>query len=239
MTMLLLHKGAKEVTYEDIAAVPIPDVTDTWYPVPYRDAIDFVRERAYSLYGAVGKEEFALGRNDLHMFAAFKFEGDPGSDNGLCIGLRQSYDKTLALGIAAGARVFVCDNLAFSGDSFEVIRKNTRFVWQDFKSMVMTHLAGALESHKRLQRDFDKMKITCCSLDEGYALLGVAQGHDLLRPHQASVAFNEWTKPSHEEFADRNVWSLYNGVTESLKRGSPATALPRHANMHRFLMERC
>jgi hypothetical protein len=37
------------------------------------------------------------------------------------IGLRNSHDKSLPIGIAFGSRVFVCDNLAFSAD--HVIRR--------------------------------------------------------------------------------------------------------------------
>ena len=37
------------------------------------------------------------------------------------LGLRNSHDKSLAIGIAFGSRVFVCDNLAFSAD--HVIRR--------------------------------------------------------------------------------------------------------------------
>ena len=42
------------------------------------------------------------------------------------LGGRNSHDKTMALGITAGYRVFVCENGAFHGDYTPVIRKHTR-----------------------------------------------------------------------------------------------------------------
>ena len=37
-------------------------------------------------------------------------------DKARMLGFRNSVDKTLVVGLTAGTRVFVCDNLAFSGE---------------------------------------------------------------------------------------------------------------------------
>jgi hypothetical protein len=36
--------------------------------------------------------------------------------NRFSIGIRNSHDKSIRLGLTAGLRVFVCSNMAFSGD---------------------------------------------------------------------------------------------------------------------------
>ena len=46
------------------------------------------------------------------------------------LGLRNSHDKTFPTGIVAGASVFVCDNLSFSGE-VKFARKHTRFIMRD------------------------------------------------------------------------------------------------------------
>ena len=46
------------------------------------------------------------------------------------LGLRNSHDKTFPAGIVAGASVFVCDNLSFSGE-IKFARKHTRFIVRD------------------------------------------------------------------------------------------------------------
>ena len=81
------------------------------------------------------------------------------------------------------------------------------------------------------------MRALPCHEQRGYAMLGVAMGRELLTPTQASVAFGDWKKPRYEEFADRNLWSLYNCVTEGLKKGAPGTVLDRHANAHDYFTE--
>jgi hypothetical protein len=130
----------------------------------------------------------------------------------------------------------VCDNLCFSGDAFRVIRRNTTNVWADFQRLVNEQVATALSSYEKLQHQTEAMKAKPCHKDRGYALLGVAIGRGLLTPHQASVAFGDWETPRHQEFSDRNIWSLYNAVTEGLKKGSPATVLDRHAKAHDYFV---
>jgi len=51
------------------------------------------------------------------------------------------------------------------------------------------------------------------------------------------VAFADWRTPRHEEFSDRNVWGLYNAVTEGLKKGAPGRTIERHGAAHDFFVE--
>jgi hypothetical protein len=135
--------------------------------------------------------------------------------------------------------VFVCDNLCFSGDAFQVIRKNTTNVWRDFQNMIAKQITNCLSHYQNMKHDTAAMKAVVCHQEEGFALLGVAMGRGLLTPTQASVAFGDWKKPRHEEFSDRNVWSLYNCATEGLKKGQPARLMDRHVAAHSFFKEAC
>ncbi|MBZ5492139.1 MAG: hypothetical protein LAO76_14505 [Acidobacteriia bacterium] len=46
--------------------------------------------------------------------------------NRFSIGIRDSHDKSIRLGLTAGLRVFVCSNMAFSGDFTPVIMLHSR-----------------------------------------------------------------------------------------------------------------
>jgi hypothetical protein len=76
-----------------------------------------------------------------------------------------------------------------------------------------------------------------CNVRRGYALLGVALGEGVLTPTQASVAYQDWREPRHEEFSDRNLWSLYNCATEGLKKGQPGRLMDRHAKNHDYFTQ--
>ncbi len=103
--------------------------------------------------------------------------------------------------------------------------------------MVRESVDEALGHYNQMSDDIARMEATPCHEQRGHALLGVAIGKGLLTPNQASVAFGDWAKARHEAFADRNVWSLYNAVTEGLKKGGPSTVIERHAAAHDFFVD--
>jgi len=238
MQGLMLHCGAQQATLAQVKAVPVPAKTKTYNPLPYGQTIEFLKAQATMHLGLeLESEGYGLNANGDQMFGVLRFSAGA-ADHGLAMGLRGSYNKTLANAVAAGAGVFVCDNLCFSGDAFKIIRKNTPNVWRDFRSMIMAHVQNALGHYRDMSRDIDRMKATPCHEQRGYSILGVAVGEQLLTPTQATVAFGDWRKPRHEEFSERNMWSLYNCVTEGLKKGQPAKTIDRHTSAHGFFMER-
>ena len=237
MNGMILHCGSAQVTRRMVEDVPVPQPTDTWYPIPYGDTITFLHDQAKRhLQREVVRESYGLNKGGNQMFALLTLESC--DDSGLAIGMRASYDKSLARGCAVGQQVFVCDNLCFSGDAFKVIRKHTKNGARDFRQMVTAQIQSALQHEAKMHQDIARMKATPCHEQRGYAVLGVAVGQELLTPTQATVAYGDWRKPRHEEFAARTVWSLYNAVTEGLKKGAPALIMDRHAAAHDFFMER-
>lgn len=233
---LILHSGSKEVTLADVLAVPVPEETDTYKPVPYGKAIEFLREAVSDKLGLpIKKERYGLNNEGRQLFAMATLDtGDEAF--GLSIGLRQSYNKSLALGCAVGANVFVCDNLAFNGDAFMVVRRNTTNVWRDFQVLMAAQVAGALAHYDNMKADIEAMKETPCVEKVGFAWLGVALGKELISPQQATIAFEDWKKPRYEDFADRTLWSLYNCITEGLKKGPAGLTIDRHTDAHSFMM---
>jgi hypothetical protein len=224
------------VTRQEVEAVPVPEATQTWCPVSYKSAIELLHETISTKLGlAIKREQYGLNKNGDQLFALTTLEtGNEG--HGLSIGLRQSYNKSLALGVAVGAQVFVCDNLCFRGDAFMVVRKNTVNVWVDFQRLLVHQVKASLIHYEHMQEDIKVFKAAPCDLPRGYELLGRAYGEGLLTTTQATVAFEDWRTPRHVEFADRNLWGLYNATTEALKKGS-GDVISRHTEIHEFILK--
>ncbi len=226
---------ANRVSLEAVEAVPVPAYTRSWRPVPYAEAIGFLkgtidRQLPYDLES----EEYGMSKDGRQMFGLLTLDtGD--NDQGMAIGIRQSYNRSLALGIVVGAQVFVCDNLMFSGNAFKVVRKNTTNVWSDFRTLVNAQVMASQAHYETMQWETHGMKSIPVSEERGHELLGRALGAKVLTPTQATVAFGDWREARHEEFAPRNLWSLYNCMTEGLKKGRPATIMDRYAGAHDFV----
>ena len=233
---IILHCGSKQVTRAEVEAVPVPEHTDTWKPVSYKAAIDFLFAQVAALGLEVRAEMYGLNKNGDQLFAMLSLDvGDKG--HALSWGLRQSYNKSLALGNVAGEHTLVCDNLCFSGSAFKVVRKNTVNVWEDFCRLIEEQAKNALGHYKVIRAENDALKEVDCGLTRGFEILGVAMGNGVLTPTQATVAFGDWKTPRYEDFAERNLYSLYQCVTEGLKKGGPGLLIDRHVKAHAFMQE--
>jgi hypothetical protein len=152
-------------------------------------------------------------------------------DMGLSIGIRNSYDKSMSIGVALGARVFVCDNLAISGE-IRIVRKHTAGVWKAIEDMAIATLYRHRPAWEELQDDVQELKRRKVTLERGWQIMGTFIGKDVLTPRQIPVAYRNWKEPAFEMFQERNAWSLYNSVNQALKTSPVNEIMERHRALH-------
>lgn len=116
--------GNNRVTEAEIMQVPEVQFTKTFRPVHHKQVIDAIRTGINAVGLEIVDTEYVLAREGMQMFGVWNLA--TGNDE-LCwsVGIRNSMDKSMALGITAGTRVFVCENLAFDGE-FVALRKHTK-----------------------------------------------------------------------------------------------------------------
>lgn len=120
---LMLHAGANPVDYEVLRAVPVPPPTDTHVPVPHHEIVELMRFTLGFHQHEISEEHHAVTCDGARYFGVLCLRSPYGEYTDM-LGLRNSHDKSLPIGIAFGSRVFVCDNLAFSADHV-IKRKHT------------------------------------------------------------------------------------------------------------------
>jgi hypothetical protein len=233
---LLLHRGAEEATLDQLAMIPLPQETKSYKPVAHVALANMLSVMALNLLPEfeLVNTQFGLARDGQKMFGVHTFKnGD--SALGLSIGFRNSYDRSLSVGIAVGASVFVCDNLMLTGD-LTVLRKHTSKVLGDIDTLALSAIYKSRKAFNQIKCDAEEMMQIPMSDDEAYRCLGLIYGRGIITPRQIPVVKNEWLKPSHIDFEDRNLWSFYNAVTESLKTSPPQSIMERHLALHRELL---
>lgn len=234
---LLLHCGSESATLDELANIPLPKETRSYKPVGHVELASMLANMATNLLPEfeIVNTQFGLARDGQKMFGVHTFKnGDTAL--GLSIGFRNSYDRSLSVGIAVGASVFVCDNLMLTGD-LTILRKHTTNVHADIDGLALSAIYKSRNSFNQIKQDAQTMKDIPMSDDEAYRMLGLIYGRGILTPRQIPVVKKEWLTPSHDDFAGRNVWSFYNAVTESLKSSPPQSIMERHLAIHKQLME--
>jgi len=233
---LLMHTaGGDYASLDELRQIPIPEETPTYKTVSHYDLATNLAEVSGTLLRdyQLEKSQYGLARDGNQLFGVHTYRN--GSDSmGLSIGFRNSYDKSMSVGIAIGASVFVCDNLALMGE-IAIARKHTANVWQDLEELIITTIYRSQNNFTRIVEDAQVMQAQHLSDNDAYRLIGLMYGNGIISPRQIPVVKKEWLTPQHDAFEDRNTWSFYNAVTEALKTAPPTKIMERHIALHHML----
>ena len=116
MSLCVHDKGSRIATEEEVRNISVPTATRTFQPVRNGELLDMVEKVADTHGLKLANAAFGLAKYGQRMFGTYDLVGqDIGDIASFQLGIRNSCDKSLSAGICFGAKVFVCDNLAFVG----------------------------------------------------------------------------------------------------------------------------
>ena len=229
------------MTYDEAVALVsepiVPAETKTYMPVPNENLFKLITNIT-SEYLGKEPESFGakLNKTGDQMFGSINY-ANGAEDTQMQIGFRNSYNKTLPVGLIAGASVIVCGNGMFVGDIMTV-RKHTSNVWNDINDIIQTFCDIIEPSYKETQWKKDKMKMNVVGDQTGAHLLGeMFVIEEILTTPMLNIAKKEWLEPQHDSFKGRNAWSLFNACTEAMKHSHPSEAMERHQSLDKFFVD--
>jgi hypothetical protein len=232
---LTLHCGAHAVPRAALVDVPTPAPTLTWHPISHMSLIELVEHTlAMSSLKIIG-EGHSLSHAGNRYFGLFQVQnGCEHDDYAWILGLRNSHDKTFPSGGVAGMKVFICDNLSFSGE-VRWARKHTIFIERDLPFIVEQGIGRLMEKWHAQDDRIEVYKNTPLSDEKAHDILVRALDVGAMTPTQLPKVLHDWREPRHPEFTDRNMWSLMNCFTEVLKGG--LTVLPQRTQALHGLLD--
>ena len=237
---LLLHCGAHAVDRSIIGATPTPGPTATWTPLPHMALIEEAEQVLTSNGLSVVNQAHSLTHDGLRYFGLMEIQNsvihqdyawvlglrnshDKSFPAGITfnrgkagIGLRNSHDKSFPAGIVAGANVFICDNLSFSGE-IKIARKHTRFILRDLPFLTERAIGRLMERWHHQDQRIGTYKGKDLSDSSAHDLIIRSTDVRACTPRQIPAILREWRNPRHDEFQSRTLWTLFNSFTEVLK----------------------
>ena len=220
----------------ELETIPVPEATPTHKPIPHHTIVEALVETLSFRHIGVVNEEYAVSSDGMKMFGVLDLETQMEGCR-FSIGIRNSHDKSLRLGLTAGLRVFVCSNMAFSGDFTPVLAKHSKSF-----NLIDTLAVGV----DRIQRNFEPMQRQVESwrqkqiTDERAKLIfysafidGKLEAPRTLLPEVHSLYF----EPQYPEFAPRTMWSLSNAFTSAFKKLDPVPQFKATAKLGGFLSQ--
>ena len=217
---LMMCEG-KYVSRDEIANVPTPTGTASWHPVAHADVIDAVTEVVKAHDWQILDEQYGLAREGQRMFGVMRINRSSSRDWSRCIGIRNSHDQSLSVGLAAGISVMCCSNLAFGGAMVLKRRHTSRIELADLVVEAVDELEMEFLNLETVSED---LKLHEVSADEARAVIVRAAEVNAINSCDIVPILREFQHSGHEEFAEPTRWSLLNAFTEYAKKYSPGRA---------------
>ena len=237
--MLMLHVDSENVQRDELKNLPTPPATATWQPVSHEQFDGLVRESLTQAGIQVAQSYYGLSRfteeGHRHRLFAILETQDRILDNqvGLTIGLRNSTDQSMSAGLVYGNHVFVCDNLAFAGE-YVIRRRHTARILEDLPALIDRGVGKYFEQVERQRILIERLQDRRLNDREAYHAMVSASARGIIPYSSIKAVRKEWHLPTHEAFAPRTGWSLYNCFTEAMKRYIPSAAADRTLRLTGF-----
>ncbi len=231
---LLTHTGAMRVSREDLRDIQTPTPTPTWKPIGHSELIEALQQELAKRSLVVREEAYAIQRQGALLFGVLDLRWRETDEFAAAIGLRTANDKSLSIQMAVGFRVFVCDNLAFSGDLIALKRKHTARL--DLASEMVKALDRYQEGIIRLEAGIGRLKGTPVSDTRAKEILfDVFEKGILPVRFLKPVSATYFSSPPEAIEADpRTLWSLHNAVTRHIQHLPPAPAFQSTTRLGRL-----
>lgn len=226
----IMHCGAKSTPISYLPSVRTPEPTESHYPIPHWDLYLLAMEELSAAGYNVLNEAHFLNREDAHYFGLLELDSDTREDGytTMCA-LRNSHNKDFAASLAIGARVFVCDNLSFSGD-IVVGRKHTLRIMDELPELLHRAVGTIKITQRKQSIRFEEYKdCPVSTVEVADHLIMEAYRRGIINLKRIGSVHREWEHPSEDQ-GDKTMWRFFNAVTRSV--------LPTSANQYQVLPAR-
>jgi hypothetical protein len=224
---LIAHCGATLIDREGLKTLETPQPTDSWTPIPHYDLVQALDGQLRARGIMITKEQFAVQKAKL--FGVLDTDYQVTEEGGAAIGIRTSNDKSLALQIAIGYRVFICDNMAFAGDLIALRRKHTGNL--DIHKELAEAMTRYVRDYRRLQDDIAVWKETPITPERAKHLIYDIFLQKIVPVRMFHPVVNTYQATMHQ---GQNLWTLNNAFTRHIQRLKPAPAFTSTVKLGKF-----
>lgn len=230
----------ERVTRAQLAGIPTPLSTRSHRPIAHAELVEIMEDRLAAAGYRVTGEEYAVQRGGLRLFGTLDLENGetPGAGMGLALGFRHANDRTMSLQIVGGARVFVCTNLALSGEAKVFRNRHTHGVMGRLREALGRYVGGLGRQVEMLKDRFGVWQAAGLTDDAAKVVIydAIAGGvvPSRVRPEIHEAYFSA-ERLGYPDCAPRTKMGLHNAFTRALKALNPGPAFEANLGLTRLL----
>lgn len=207
--------GSNFVSEQEVFNVPPMPYTRTHKPIHHKELIQVVKESTSMMGLEIRNEQYVLEAKGNRMFAIYDLN-QGNSDLCWTLGLRNSLDKSISVGFCAGTKVFVCSNLAFSGEIVCMRRHSGRLDIEELEFLAFKTMRSMVPLLTRFQKWHEGLRDYSLSETDMKILLVEIMTNSVIPPSKFN-RFNELYDTTY----DSTLWGFHEAVTDVLKGSNP------------------
>ena len=224
---LIAHSGAQYIDREGLKVLETPEPTDSWTPIPHFELVTALEGQLRARGITIIKEQYAVQKAKL--FGVIDTDYQVTAEGGAAIGVRTSNDMSLALQLAIGYRVFVCDNMSFAGDLIALKRKHTANL--DLHKEFAEGIGRYVRDYRRLQDDISVWKETPVTPERAKTLIYDIFLQKIVPARLFHPVIGTYQATLHQ---GQHLWTLQNAFTRHLQALNPAPKFTATVKLGRF-----
>lgn len=213
--------GSNKVSEAEVLKVQAVPFTRSFSPIHHSQVIGAIRTGISAVGLEVVRAEYVLANNGMKMFSVWDLSS--GNDE-LCwsMGIRNSMDKSMALGITAGTRVFVCENLSFDGDYVQLRRHTKGLTLDELEFMAYRAIRCLVGRLTTFQKWHEGLKRYALSEQQAKILLVEMMTQSVFPVSKFSLFCDLYFGGAYSH----TLWGIHETATQVLKEANLLT-LPK------------
>jgi len=228
-------------TYETqkyyLKGAEIPKETKTYKPISHGQLIDLTLESIHQAGFELDKESYSSAKDGNIANGKFSIKNVADKDMQLQIAWQNSYDKSLSLKFAIGARVFICSNGMVSGDMGAFKKKHQGDVQEFTPAKIVEYIKSSGDSFEKIQRQRELMKNFEIDSRVTAELVGrMILEEEFIHSTQLNIIQREIKHPTFDYNASGTLWELYQHTTYAMKELHPTLWMGNHSTAHDFFV---
>lgn len=233
---LTLHNpkfDSKLVSRGALINLPEPEAMGLRHkPVPHCVLVDAIADEIDRRGFNITREQLALGSKGQAIFGVMDLtpkaemvltETNFNRERGMSFGFRSSTNQVLSIQAVAGTRVFVCDNLALSGNMIAIQRKSTTRL--DLGEALASGFDKFLQHSEEITISIERLAGTVLSDSRAKEMICDLFMAESLPTRLFDDVTRFYFKPldSQPDCQPRSLWGLHNACTRAAKDLPPAS----------------
>lgn len=225
---LMAHCGTTKVDRHFLSQIQTTGETDTFKPIAHSRLVNTIEESLAYRHMRIVRSEFAVSKDGMKMFGLLEVNNEFDGIR-FAIGLRNANDKSMRLGMVAGYRVFVCDNMSLAGDFTPLLAKHTKNL-----NLIESVSMGI----DRIQRGWEPLRQAITLKRETHLCTESAKLFIYKAFTEGKIPislFRSVHSGYFEAEEQKTVWGIENAFTDSFKKLLPVSQFQATAKLGKLI----